>query len=217
MSISASQVKELRERTGVGIMDCKQALQESKGDVDEAVKVLRRMGKAKVAKKATREASEGRVEAYVHLGGKIAVMLELNCETDFVAKSDAFIELARDIAMHIAASNPRFIRREDVDEASIAEERELFRAQAEAEGKPANIVDKIVDGKIERHLAENVLYEQPFVKDPDHTVGDLLADAIQRIGENIVVGRFVRFALGENDAQVVASSRGAQRGSQEAA
>ena len=206
MSISASQVKELRERTGVGIMDCKQALQESSGDVDEAIKILRKMGKAKVAKKASREASEGRIEAYVHLGGKIAVMLELNCETDFVAKSDDFIKLARDIAMHIAASNPGAIKREDIDQAALAEEREVYQSQAEAEGKPVEIIEKIVDGKLERYLSESVLYEQAFVKDPDQTVSDLLSEAIHRLGENIVVGRFVRFAVGESDTQLISSS-----------
>ena len=139
MSISASQVKELRERTGVGIMDCKQALVESSGDVDQAAKILRKMGKAKVAKKASREASEGRIESYVHLGGKIAVMIELNCETDFVAKSDDFIILARDIAMHIAASNPMAIKREDLNAAALEEEREVYQSQAEAEGKPAAV------------------------------------------------------------------------------
>jgi len=206
MSISANQVKELRERTGVGIMDCKQALQESSGDVDEAIKILRKMGKAKVAKKASREASEGRIEAYVHLGSKIAVMLELNCETDFVAKSDEFINLARDIAMHIAASNPGAIKREDVDQAALAEERDVYQSQAEAEGKPADIVQKIVDGKLERYLSESVLYEQAFVKDPDQTVGDLLSEAIHRLGENIIVGRFVRFAVGESDTRLIATS-----------
>jgi elongation factor Ts len=174
-------------------------LQESAGDVEEAVKILRKMGKAKVAKKASREASEGRIETYVHMGGKIAVMLELNCETDFVAKSDDFVTLARDIAMHIAASNPRFIKRDDVDEDALAEEREVFRAQAEGEGKPPEIVEKIVSGKIDRHLSEVVLYEQAFVKDPDHTIADLIGEAIHRLGENIVVGRFVRFAVGESD------------------
>jgi len=205
MSISANQVKELRERTGVGIMDCKQALQESEGDVDAAVKILRKLGKAKVAKKASRAATEGRIETYVHLGGKIAVMLELNCETDFVAKSDDFIALARDIAMHIAASSPRFIRREDADEGSLNEERDVFRSQAEAEGKPPEIVDKIIDGKIERHLSETVLYEQAFVKDPDHTIGDLVGEAVHRLGENIVVGRFVRFAVGESGGDIASS------------
>lgn len=206
MSISANQVKELRERTGVGIMDCKQALQESSGDVDDAIKILRKMGKAQVAKKASREASEGRIEVYVHLGSKIAVMLELNCETDFVAKSDEFIKLARDIAMHIAASNPGAIKREDVDQAALAEERDVYQSQAEAEGKPAEIIQKIVDGKLERYLSENVLYEQAFVKDPDQTVGDLLSEAIHRLGENIVVGRFVRFAVGESDTRLIVTS-----------
>jgi elongation factor Ts len=197
---------ELRQRTGVGIMDCKEALQEAEGDVDAAVTVLRKMGKAKVAKRASRRASEGRIETYVHMGGKIAVMLELNCETDFVAKGDDFIGLARNISMHIAASNPRFIKREDVDEASLAEEREVFRAQAEATGKPAEIVKKIIDGKIDRHLSEVVLYEQAFVKDPDHTIGDLVGEAVHRLGENIVVGRFVRFAIGESDNNIAASA-----------
>ena len=206
MSISANQVKELRERTGVGIMDCKQALQESSGDVDDAIKILRKMGKAQVAKKASREASEGRIEVYVHLGSKIAVMLELNCETDFVAKSDEFIKLARDIAMHIAASNPGAIKREDVDQAALAEERDVYQSQAEAEGKPAEIIQKIVDGKLERYLSENVLYEQAFVKDPDQTVGDLLSEAIHRLGENIVIGRFVRFAVGESDTRLIVTS-----------
>ena len=205
MSISASQVKELRDRTGVGIMDCKQALVKSSGDVDEAIKILRKMGKAKVAKKASRQASEGRIESYVHLGGKIAVMIELNCETDFVAKSDDFISLARDIAMHIAASNPMAIKREDVDAVSLAEEREVYESQAEAEGKPAEIIEKIVDGKLERYLSESVLYEQAFVRDPDQTVGDLLSDAIHRLGENILVGRFVRFAVGESGTEIAQS------------
>ena len=205
MSISASQVKELRDRTGVGIMDCKQALVKSSGDVDEAIKILRKMGKAKVAKKASRQASEGRIESYVHLGGKIAVMIELNWETDFVAKSDDFIKLARDIAMHIAASNPMAIKREDVDAGSLAEEREIFQSQAEAEGKPAEIIEKIVDGKLERYLSESVLYEQAFVRDPDQTVGDLLSDAIHRLGENILVGRFVRFAVGESGTEIAPS------------
>jgi elongation factor Ts len=132
-------------------------------------------------------------------------MLELNCETDFVAKSDDFLGLGRDIAMHIAASNPRFIRREDVDEASLADEREVFRSQAEAEGKPAEIVDKIVDGKVERYLSETVLYEQAFVKDPDHSIGDLIGEAVHRLGENIVVGRFVRFVVGESGGEIASS------------
>lgn len=205
MSISAEQVKELRERTGVGIMDCKEALQEAGGDVEEAIKVLRKLGKAKAAKKAGREASEGRVETYVHTGGKIAVMVEVNCETDFVARSDEFGELAHDIALHIAASNPQFIHRDDVDKESLEAEREVFLSQAEAEGKPPEIARKMVEGKLNRWLSESVLLEQPFVRDPDHSVGDVVADAVNRIGENIVVRRFCRMALGEDDAGVVSS------------
>jgi len=211
MSISAAQVKELRERTGVGIMDCKEALQEADGDVEEAVKVLRKMGKAKAAKKASREASEGRVDTYVHTGGKMAggkmaVLVEVNCETDFVARSDEFTELIHNLAMHIAASNPIAIRREDVDEELVESEKEVYRSQAEAEGKPPEIAEKIVEGKINRWLSESVLYEQPFVRDPDRTVSDVITDAINRIGERIVVRRFVRMALGEDEGRIVTSS-----------
>jgi len=206
MNITASQVKNLRDRTGVGMMDCKQALQEADGDIDEAVKVLRKLGKAKVAKRAEREASEGRIEAYVHTGGKIAVLVEVNCETDFVARSDDFQSLAHDIALHIAASNPRFIRTEDVDEETIAEEREVYLSQAQSEGKPAEIAERIVEGKMSRFFSESVLYEQPFIRDPDQTVSELIADAVNRIGENIVIGRFVRFGLGDGSAKIVGSS-----------
>lgn len=206
MSISAEQVKELRERTGVGIMDCKAALQEADGDLDEAVKVLRKMGKAKAAKKASREASEGRVDAYVHTGGKMAVLVEVNCETDFVARSDEFTVLIHDLAMHIAASHPIAIRREDVDEELVESEKEVFRSQAEAEDKPPEIADKIVEGRVNRWLSESVLYEQPFVRDPDRTVGDVITDAINRIGERIVVRRFVRMALDEDESRIVAAS-----------
>ena len=205
MGISADQVKELRQLTGVGIMDCKQALQEASGDVQEAVKVLRKLGKAKVAKKASREAGEGRVEAYIHTGGRIAVLVEVNCETDFVARSGDFEALAHDLALHIAAASPRFIRKEDVDEKILAEEREVYLAQAAAEGKPPEITERIVDGKIERFLSEAVLYEQPFIRDPEQTVSDIIADAVNRIGENIVVRRFVRFALGEDDNAIASA------------
>jgi len=203
MSISADQVKELRERTGVGIMDCKEALQEAEGDLEEAVKVLRKMGKAKAAKKASREASEGRVDAYVHTGGRMAVLVEVNCETDFVARSDEFTELIHNLAMHIAASNPIAIRREDVDEELVEAEKDVYRSQAEAEGKPPEITDQIVEGKVNRWLSESVLYEQPFVRDPDRTVGDVITDAINRIGERIVVRRFVRMTLGEEEGRIV--------------
>jgi len=203
MNITASQVKDLRDRTGVGMMDCKQALQEAEGDIDEAIKVLRKLGKAKVAKRAEREASEGRIEAYVHTGGKIAVLVEVNCETDFVARSEDFQALAHDIALHIAASNPRFIRTEEVDENTLADEREVFLSQAQAEGKPAEIAERIVEGKMSRFFSETVLYEQPFIREPDQTVSELIADAVNRIGENIVISRFVRFGLGDGDANIV--------------
>ena len=204
MNITASQVKDLRDRTGVGMMDCKQALQEAEGDIDEAIKVLRKLGKAKVAKRAEREASEGRIEAYVHTGGKIAVLVEVNCETDFVARSEDFQALAHDIALHIAASNPRFIRTEEVDDNTLADEREVFLSQAQAEGKPAEIAERIVEGKMSRFFSETVLYEQPFIREPDQTVSELIADAVNRIGENIVISRFVRFGLGDGDANIVA-------------
>jgi elongation factor Ts len=205
MTITAAQVKDLRDRTGVGMMDCKQALQEANGDIDEAVKVLRKLGKAKVAKRAEREAREGRIESYVHTGGKIAVLVELNCETDFVARSEDFETLAHDIALHIAASNPRFIRTEEVDDQTLADEREVFLSQAQAEGKPPEIAERIVEGKMSRYYSETVLYEQPFIRDPDRTVSELIADAVNRIGENIVVSRFVRFGLGDGDARIVGS------------
>jgi elongation factor Ts len=205
MTITAAQVKDLRDRTGVGMMDCKQALQEADGDIEEAVKVLRKLGKAKVAKRAEREASEGRIESYVHTGGKIAVLVELNCETDFVARSEDFQSLAHELALHIAASNPRFIRKEEVDDQTLADEREVFLSQAQAEGKPPEIAERIVEGKMSRYYSETVLYEQPFIRDPDRTVSELIADAVNRIGENIVVSRFVRFGLGDGDTKIVTS------------
>ena len=204
MEISAAAVKELRERTGVGFMDCKKALQEASGDIDEAIKILRTMGMAKAAKKASRQATEGRIESYVHMGGKIAVLLELNCETDFVARNDDFIGLARDLAMHVAAAGPRYVRREDVDQAALDAEAEVFRQQAVTEGKPENIIDRIVEGKINRYLSEVCLLEQPFVKDPDTKVGDLVTESITKLGENIVVGRFARLAIGDSDSILAA-------------
>lgn len=206
MDISAAAVKELRERTGVGFMDCKQALREASGDLDEAIKILRTMGKAKAAKKAGRAATEGRIEAYVHMGGKIAVLLELNCETDFVARNEDFVALARDLAMHVAAANPKHIVREDVDATVLEAERQLFREQALGEGKPDNIIDKIVDGKIKRYLAETCLLEQGFVKEPDKQVADLITEAVAKLGENIRVGRFSRLAIGDSDATLAVSS-----------
>lgn len=206
MEISAATVKELRERTGVGFMDCKKALQESGGDIEEAITLLRTMGKAKAAKRASRKASEGRVESYIHMGGKIGVMVELNCETDFVARNSDFTALVADLAMHIAAASPRFVGRDDVDQAALEAERKIYREQALAEGKPEHIIDKIVEGKVGRYLSEVCLLEQPFVKDTDKKVGDLLTDAIAKLGENIVVSRFARFAIGDSDATLATTS-----------
>jgi elongation factor Ts len=197
MEITAQMVKQLRERTGAGMMDCKSALNETKGDMESAVDYLRKKGLAAAAKKAGRVAAEGAVGSYIHGGGKIGVLVEVNCETDFVARTEEFQELVRDIAMHIAAAEPRAVRREEVTQADLDRERAIFRDQALASGKPAHIVDKIVDGKIEKYFSEFVLLEQPFVKDPDKTVGQLVTERVAKIGENIQVRRFVRFKLGE--------------------
>lgn len=205
MEITAAAVKELRERTGVGIMDCKGALKEASGDIDEAIRILRTMGKAKAAKRAGRAASEGRIESYVHMGGKIAVLLELNCETDFVARNEDFAQLSRDLAMHVAAAGPRYIRREDVDATALEAESAVYREQALTEGKPANIVDRIVEGKISRFYGDVCLLEQPFVKDPDKKIQELITDLIAKMGENIVVSRFVRIVIGEDEMTVAAT------------
>jgi elongation factor Ts len=197
MEITAQMVKQLRERTGAGMMDCKSALTETTGDMEAAVDFLRKKGLAAAAKKAGRVAAEGAVGSYIHAGGKIGVLVEVNCETDFVARTEDFQELVRDIAMHIAAAEPRAVRREEVTQADLDRERAIFRDQALASGKPANIVDKIVDGKIEKYFSEFVLLEQPFVKDPDKTVGQLVTERIAKIGENIQIRRFSRFKLGE--------------------
>jgi elongation factor Ts len=197
MEITAQMVKQLRERTGAGMLDCKKALGETNGDMENAIDFLRKKGLAAAARKAGRVTAEGAVGSYIHGGGKIGVLVEVNCETDFVARTDQFQELVRDIAMHIAAAEPRGIRREEVTEADLARERAIFRDQAIASGKPANIVDKIVDGKMEKYFSEFVLLEQPFVKNPDLTVGQLISEAVAKIGENIQVRRFTRFKLGE--------------------
>ncbi|MBC2592715.1 translation elongation factor Ts [Ruficoccus amylovorans] len=194
-TISASMVNELRKRTGAGLMDCKGALVEANGNEEEAIAILKKKGIAKAAKKAGREAAEGIVESYIHMGGKVGVMLELNCESDFVAKNEQFKALARDICMHIAAASPIAVSREEVDPAILEKEREV--AAAQAEGKPAAAVEKIVEGKINKYLEQICLLEQPFVKNTDQTIGELLTHNIQTIGENIKVRRFVRYALGE--------------------
>jgi elongation factor Ts len=196
MSISAELVKELREKTGVGFMECKSALQESNGDIEAAITILRKRGLASLAKKSGRETKDGLIGAYIH-NGKIGVMVEVNCETDFVARNPDFQTLVKDLAMHIAASDPRFIRKEDVTEDVLAKEREIYTEQARATGKPENVLDKIVDGRMSKYYAEACLLEQPFVKDPAISVRDHIAAHIQKIGENIQVRRFIRYKLGE--------------------
>jgi elongation factor Ts len=197
MEITAQMVKQLRERTGAGMMDCKQALNETQGNMENAVDFLRKKGLAAAAKKAGRVTAEGAVGSYIHGGGKIGVLLEVNCETDFVARTEPFQELVRDIAMHIAAADPRAVRREEVTQDLLDREKAIFREQALASGKPEKVVEKIVEGKMEKYFSEFVLLEQPFVKNPDQTVGQLIAEKVGKIGENIQVRRFVRFKLGE--------------------
>ena len=196
MTITAQMVKELRDRTAAGMMDCKKALQETDGDLEKAIDVLRKKGLSQAAKRAGRETAEGVVSSYLHAGGKIGVLVELNCETDFVARTDEFLKLCRDVAMHVAAADPKFISREEVTGGHLDREREIFRDQAIAAGKPENIVDRIVEGKIGKYYSECCLLEQPFVKDPDRTVGDLVTESIATIGENIQVRRFARYVLG---------------------
>jgi elongation factor Ts len=197
MTISAKDVKELRERTGAGMMECKGALTEAGGDMEKAIDILRAKGAAKAAKRSAREASEGAIGSYVHMGGKIGVLVEINCETDFVARNDEFQQLVRDVAMHIAATSPAAVRREDIAADLVERERGVYREQMRESGKPEHIWDKIVEGKLDKFYQESTLLEQPFVKNPDITVGDLVTQASARTGENIVVRRFTRFALGE--------------------
>ena len=197
MTITAETVKELRERTGAGMMDCKKALTETEGNIEKAVDFLREKGLAAAAKKAGRVAAEGVVETYVHGGGRIGVMVEINCETDFVAKTDDFKSLAHDIALQIAAKNPMVVRREEVSEEVLEHEREVLRAQALNEGKPANIVEKMIVGRIEKYYKEICLMEQEFIKDPDKTISQLINEKIAKIGENITVRRFTVYQLGE--------------------
>lgn len=195
--VTAGMIKELRERTGAGIMDCKKALQETQGNVDEAIAYLREKGLAAAAKKAGRVAAEGVVDAYIHLGGRVGVLIEVNCETDFVAKTDAFREFVKDMAMQVAASKPEYVSREDVPASVIKQEKEIYRAAAINEGKPERILDRIVDGRLEKFFQEACLLEQPFIKDTDKTVQQLLQELISHLGENISVRRFARFERGE--------------------
>ncbi|HYE10109.1 MAG TPA: translation elongation factor Ts [Patescibacteria group bacterium] len=195
--VDASTVKELRERTGAGMMDCKKVLVETNGDIEKAIEVLREKGLAAAAKKAGRIASEGIVEAYIHGGGRIGVLIEVNSETDFVAKNADFKAFVRDMAMQVAATNPMFVSRDQVDQAVIEKEKEIFRHQALNEGKPEKIVDKMVEGRIEKYYKEICLLEQPFVKNPDMTVQELLNTMIAKIGENLSIRRFTRYEMGE--------------------
>ncbi|HVB98299.1 MAG TPA: translation elongation factor Ts [Candidatus Dormibacteraeota bacterium] len=199
-AISAQQVKELRDRTGAGFMACRSALTEANGDFEQAVQVLRKRGQAIAQKKAGREATEGSMGSYVHAGGKIGVLVEVNCETDFVARTDEFQQLCHDVAMHIAALDPRFVRREDVTEKILEREREVYREQARTSGRPEKFLDQIVSGKMDKFYEENCLYEQRFIKDEAVTVRELIEQAVARLGEKVSVRRFVRFKVGEEAA-----------------
>ncbi len=197
-NISAQMVKELREMTGAGMMDCKNALVEAEGDMEKAVEILRKKGIAKAEKKAGRETKDGLVDAYIHAGGKLGVLVEVNCETDFVANTDDFKTFVRNVAMQIAATNPIAISREDVPEDVINREKEIYREQAISSGKPEHIVDKIAEGKLEKFFAENVLLEQAYIRDPEKTIKDYLTETIAKLGENITIRRFARFRIGED-------------------
>ena len=197
VEIPAKLVKELRERTGAGFSDCRAALVEASGNIEKAIEVLRKKGQAAAAKKAQREASEGLVGSYIHAGGKIGVLVELNCESDFVARTEAFQQLSHDIAMHVAALDPRYVRREEVTADMLEKEREIYRAQALASGKPEQVVEKIVAGKMEKFYEENCLYEQHYIKDESLTIGEMITQAIAKLGENISIRRFARFKVGE--------------------
>jgi len=201
MEVSASTVKELREKTGAGMMDCKKALAETGGDVPKAIDYLRQKGLAAAARKADRVATDGAVGAYVHAGGKIGALVEINCESDFVARTTEFQTLLKDIAMQVAAASPRYVRREEIPAAELEREKEIYRRQALESGKPEKIVDKIVDGKLERFYSEVCLVEQSFIKDSDKKILDVVNDAIARLGENIQVRRFTRYHLGEGVAK----------------
>ena len=198
MSISAQVVKELREKTGAGMMDCKKALVDSKGDMEKAVDFLRKAGIAKAEKKGSRDVKEGIVYSYIHHGGRLGVLVEVNCETDFVAKTDGFKELVHNIAMQIAATNPVAVSSKDISEDLIEKEKEIFTAQAKDSGKPDNIIEKIVEGRVQKYFQEVCLVEQPFIKDPDKRVGDLITETVATLGENITIGRYIRYAVGES-------------------
>lgn len=204
-NIPAQLVKELRERTNAGFADCRAALIEAGGDIEKAISVLRKKGQAAAAKKAQREASEGLVGSYIHAGGKIGVLVEINCESDFVARTPIFQQLSHDIAMHIAALDPRYVRREEVTPEMLEKEREIYSAQARATGKPDAVIDKIVTGKMEKFYEENCLYEQHFIKDESITIREMIEQMVAKVGENIAVRRFSRFKVGETTAAETAA------------
>jgi elongation factor Ts len=195
--ITAQMVKELRDKTGAGMMDCKKALGESSGDMEKAIKFLREQGIASASKKAGRSTSEGLIHSYIHPGDKLGVLVEINCETDFVARTDDFRTFAKDIAMQIAAADPRVVERGDLSPEMVEAEKEVFRNLALKEGKPEKVIDKIIEGRLDKFFSEVCLMEQPFVKDNDRTIGDLVTDIIGKLGENVKIRRFVRFRLGE--------------------
>ena len=197
MAITATQVKTLRERTGVGFMECKTALTEAGGDLDQAITILRTRGLAQAAKRSGRATGQGLVSSYIHTGGKVGVLVEVNCESDFVARTDDFQTLVKEVAMHIAAANPRYVRREHVAAEDVTRERDIYRAQLEGSTKPAQVIDKIIDGKLTSYYEQVVLLDQPSIRDPKTTVGELIAAAIAKLGENIAVSRFARFKIGE--------------------
>jgi elongation factor Ts len=207
VKIDAKQVKELREQTGAPMGDCKKALEEAKGNMEEAVVVLRKRGMASAAKKATRSTNEGAVGTYIHAGGKIGVLVELNCESDFVARTEDFQELLRDVAMHIAAADPRFVGREEVTQADLDRERDIARSQAIAAGKPANIAEKMVEGKLGKFYEEFCLLDQPFIKDQSQTIKQVIAAKVAKLGENISVRRFARFKVGAPDWSVAQTAQ----------
>jgi elongation factor Ts len=217
VNISAAQVKELRDKSGAPMMDCKKALAEAKGDIEQAIVLLRKRGTAVAERKAGRVTSEGSVASYIHAGGKIGVLVEVNCESDFVARTDDFKELVHDIAMHIAASDPRYVRKEDVTPEAYAREKDIFLAQAVASGKPANIAEKMVTGKMEKFYEEVCLLEQPFIKDQTISVGQLVASKVGKLGENIAVRRFARFKVGETGMTVAFTTQKPEEGGEAAA
>ena len=204
-TVSAKAVKELREMSGAGMMDCKKALTEASGDLEKAIDILRKTGMAKARKKSGRSAKEGIILPYIHPGAKLGVLLEVNCETDFVANTDDFKDLSKDIAMHIAASSPLSVTREEISQDVLEREKEIYADQARQSGKPEDIIEKMTEGRLNKFYQENVLLEQTFVKDPDKTVADLITETVAKLGENILVSRFSRFQLGEKTNNIVSA------------